>query len=64
MDVFALFERMLENPVDYGFDADTAGESCLTGAYSEAPRTLCLEPDRYIFWDEYHVRKIFVTLLH
>ncbi|KAF8526539.1 GDSL lipase/esterase [Hysterangium stoloniferum] len=58
MDVFALFENMLGDPVDYGFDADTVGESCLVGAYLEAPRTLCPDPDRYIFWDEYHPTRV------
>jgi len=58
MDVFGLFQNMLEDPVNYGFDADTTGESCLVGAYSEAPRTLCPDPDRYIFWDEYHPTRV------
>ncbi|CEH14727.1 lipolytic protein g-d-s-l family [Ceraceosorus bombacis] len=27
---------------------------CLVGAYGEAPRSLCAEPDQYLFWDLYH----------
>ncbi|KAJ6453312.1 GDSL-like Lipase/Acylhydrolase [Mycena sanguinolenta] len=44
-DLFAL---------NYGYDPSTDGKSCLTGAYSEAPRMLCSDPDNYIFRDEYH----------
>lgn len=43
-------------PIDYGLDPNTITKSCLVGAYEEAPRTLCDDPDKYIFWDEYHVR--------
>ncbi|PHH69403.1 hypothetical protein CDD80_6772 [Ophiocordyceps camponoti-rufipedis] len=37
-----------------GFDKFGLYGSCLVGGYSEAPRSLCKDPDRYVFWDEYH----------
>lgn len=54
-DLFQLLDNLLDDPVRYGFDKSKITKSCLTGAYGEAPRTLCDDPDRYIFWDEYHV---------
>lgn len=54
-DAFQLFEDFFAHPDLYGFDGTKPTESCLTGAYGEAPRTLCNDPDRYVFWDEYHV---------
>ena len=47
---------MMLTPIDYGLDPDTSTKSCLVGAYGEAPRTQCNDPNKYIFWDEYHVR--------
>lgn len=38
-----------------GYDRFGLYGSCLTGAYVEVPqRTLCTDPDRRVFWDEYH----------
>ena len=31
-----------------------ANTPCLEGAYGEAPRRLCNEPDEYVYWDLYH----------
>lgn len=43
------------DPGRYGFDEFAAYGSCLTGAYDETPtRTLCRDPGRKVFWDEYH----------
>jgi hypothetical protein len=56
VDIYSLFRDMMLAPVDYGLDPDTITKSCLVGAYSEATRTLCNDPDKYIFWDEFHVR--------
>jgi phospholipase/lecithinase/hemolysin len=42
------------NPAGYGFNQYAAYYSCLTGAYQEAPRTLCNDSDAAVFWDEYH----------
>lgn len=55
-DHYVLFQDFFAHPKRYGYDPSTDGKSCLTGAYSEAPRMLCSDPDNYIFWDEYHVR--------
>lgn len=54
-DVYTLFHKMTSKPSDYGFDETRVDVSCLIGAFDEAPRSLCTEPDKYIFWDEYHV---------
>ncbi|KAJ6536837.1 SGNH hydrolase-type esterase domain-containing protein [Mycena capillaripes] len=53
-DLYVLFQDFFAHPKSYGYDPSTDGKSCLTGAYSEAPRMLCSDPDNYIFWDEYH----------
>ncbi|KAF7343174.1 Carbohydrate esterase family 16 protein [Mycena venus] len=53
-DLYMLFQDFFAHPKSYGYDPSTDGKSCLTGAYSEAPRMLCSDPDNYIFWDEYH----------
>lgn len=38
-----------------GFDTYGLYGSCLVGAYVEVPqRTLCDDPDRHVWWDEYH----------
>lgn len=62
VDVYQLFEDFFARPDQYGFDGTKLTKSCLTGAYSEAPRTVCDDPDRYIFWDEYHVRPSIIVL--
>lgn len=54
-DVFSLFQNMRSNPSNYGFNGAHSDVSCLVGAFDEAPRSLCADPDKYIFWDEYHV---------
>lgn len=48
-DFQALFEAALQNPAKYGFTETK--KSCLVGAYGETPaRTLCPDPDHYLFW--------------
>ncbi|KIM90034.1 carbohydrate esterase family 16 protein [Piloderma croceum F 1598] len=53
-DFYQLIEGVLANPDRYGYDKTKVTKSCLTGVYHEAPKSLCDDPDRYIFWDEYH----------
>lgn len=50
-----LFKGMKAHPSAYGFDAMLLDKGCLVSAFGEAERTLCSDPDHYIFWDEYHV---------
>jgi phospholipase/lecithinase/hemolysin len=55
-----LFKRFYfyGEPSSYGFDTFGAYGSCLVGAYDETPnRTLCSNPDKMVFWDEYHPSK-------
>ncbi|KZP29959.1 carbohydrate esterase family 16 protein [Athelia psychrophila] len=54
VDLYSLYSDMFAHPRRYGFDPSKISRSCLTGAYGEAPRTLCTDPDKYIFWDEFH----------
>jgi hypothetical protein len=56
VDAYLLFDDFFARPKAYGFDPNVTHSSCLTGAYGEAPRKLCSNPDQYVFWDEYHVR--------
>ncbi|KAF2420948.1 SGNH hydrolase [Tothia fuscella] len=45
-------------PIEYGFDVFGAYGSCLIGAYGETANiTQCSDPDRRVFWDEYHPSK-------
>jgi phospholipase/lecithinase/hemolysin len=62
-DFYQLFEGVLANPDRYGYDKTKVTKSCLTGVYHEAPKSLCDDPDKYIFWDEYHVSISFVPFL-
>jgi phospholipase/lecithinase/hemolysin len=55
VDAYGLFADIFSQPASYGFDANITRASCLTGVYGEAPRSLCVNPDQYVFWDEYHV---------
>jgi phospholipase/lecithinase/hemolysin len=58
-DVFSLFQKFVQDPERFGFDPSVVGKACLTGAYNPTvPRTLCNDPDKYVFWDDYHVRTI------
>ncbi|KAF2671189.1 GDSL-like Lipase/Acylhydrolase [Microthyrium microscopicum] len=42
-------------PTKYGFKTLGAYGSCLTGAYGETANiTQCSDPDKMVFWDEYH----------
>lgn len=44
---------------DVGLDQLGLYGSCLTGAYVEVPqRTLCDDPDKHVFWDEYHPTRV------
>jgi len=55
VDIYNLFRQMIESPLSFGFDPDKVTKNCLIGAYGNAPRRLCRNPDKYIYWDEYHV---------
>jgi hypothetical protein len=61
VDGYALFKKILAHPQAYGYDPRTIHTSCLVGAFGEAPRSLCSDPDRFVFWDAAHVRE--TTLL-
>lgn len=57
VDPYQLWGDFFAHPDKYGFDKKTEKKSCLTGAYGETPkRSLCSDPDRYVYWDAYHVR--------
>jgi len=54
VDMYQLFNDIFSDPARYGYDKAKITKSCLTGVYGEAPRSLCNDPDKYIWWDEYH----------
>ena len=43
-----LFDKVITNPSSYGFTNVTA--PCMI----PAPYTVCLNPDQYLFWDDFH----------
>jgi phospholipase/lecithinase/hemolysin len=64
VDGFGLFQQFSNKPTHFGFNASLLEKSCLTGAYAEVPqRTLCDDPDEYVYWDEYHVRFFIFVIL-
>jgi phospholipase/lecithinase/hemolysin len=46
LDVYGVFDDVLNNPSDFGFSNTTT--PCLSGV------TPCPEPDRSVFWDRIH----------
>lgn len=53
----SLFPRLYfyGEPTDYGLDSYGAYGSCVTGIYAETPNiTVCSDPSKKVFWDEYH----------
>ncbi|KAM0755873.1 hypothetical protein T439DRAFT_320577 [Meredithblackwellia eburnea MCA 4105] len=64
-DFYDLVAAILKKPSKYGFDPTKAGVSCLRGVYSEVPGgvTVCNDPSKYMWWDEYHPTKRLHALL-
>ncbi|KAK1479778.1 GDSL-like Lipase/Acylhydrolase [Colletotrichum tamarilloi] len=57
LDLRPLFDEFEyhASPRAYGFDPLGKYGSCLEGAYGETPNvTICGDPDRRVYWDEYH----------
>ncbi|KAK1464863.1 GDSL-like Lipase/Acylhydrolase [Colletotrichum melonis] len=57
LDLRPLFDdfEYYASPRAYGFDPLGKYGSCLEGAYGETPNvTICGDPDRRVYWDEYH----------
>ncbi|KAF6521915.1 hypothetical protein HZS61_013443 [Fusarium oxysporum f. sp. conglutinans] len=67
IDVQDLFNDMFSDPEAYGFDEDYVNPptACLTGVYTSegVPRHLCSDPEKHIFFDEYHPVKEVHTLV-
>jgi phospholipase/lecithinase/hemolysin len=57
-DLYDLYADIYSRPLAYGFNPNVTHVTCLTGAYGEAPRSLCDTPDEYVFWDAHHVSMI------
>lgn len=47
LDVFGLFNDIVNHPVTYGFGNTT--DTCLTTGF-----VACSNPDSYVFWDDFH----------
>ncbi|KAM0793177.1 hypothetical protein ACM66B_000650 [Microbotryomycetes sp. NB124-2] len=57
VDLYTTYSRVLANPKLFGFDPSKIDENCLKGVYSGGKVTVCDEPRRYVWWDEYHPTK-------
>ncbi|PWN40239.1 hypothetical protein IE81DRAFT_368444 [Ceraceosorus guamensis] len=49
-----LFDGDVDSTLGGGDAFKVTDKPCLVGAYGEAPRSLCAEPDQHLFWDLYH----------
>ncbi|RDA94068.1 hypothetical protein CP533_5296 [Ophiocordyceps camponoti-saundersi (nom. inval.)] len=49
-----LFDRIESGKNAFGFDQKGVTEPCLVGAYGEASHSVCSDPDRRVFFDDYH----------
>lgn len=58
VDVYRKFNQVLAKPSKYGLDPNAIRVACLQGAYDEAPRSLCDDPDRHLWFDAYHPTRI------
>ncbi|RCI10251.1 hypothetical protein L249_8709 [Ophiocordyceps polyrhachis-furcata BCC 54312] len=54
VDLQPLFRTIESNSRALGFDRKGLRQACLVGAYGEASRSLCSDPDRYVYFDAYH----------
>lgn len=51
MDLYTLVQDAFNEPQEYGFASNTTQTACYTGAYGEAPVTVCSDPSSYLWWD-------------
>lgn len=58
IDIYGEFNHIIANPAKYGLDPAEIKTACLQGAYNEAPRSLCDDPDRHLWFDAYHPTRI------
>lgn len=58
IDVYHKFNQVIADPSKYGLDANEIRTACLQGAYNEAPRSLCDDPDKHLWFDAYHPTRI------
>ena len=58
IDVYGKFNQVIANPSKYGLDPAEIKSACLKGAYDEAPRSLCDDPDRHLWFDAYHPTRV------
>ncbi|RDA85717.1 hypothetical protein CP532_0716 [Ophiocordyceps camponoti-leonardi (nom. inval.)] len=49
-----LFSHIETDSKALGYDQNTIRQPCLVGAYGEASRSVCNDPDRRVFFDSYH----------
>lgn len=58
-DFWTTYSTVLDDPKAFGFDPSKIDQSCLRGVYMEVPGgvTVCSEPRKYVYWDEYHPTK-------
>jgi phospholipase/lecithinase/hemolysin len=56
VNVQGLFEDIVGDPGKYGVSRENVDPPtpCLKGTYGGGPRSVCTDPERYLFWDGYH----------
>lgn len=62
-DTFALLDDLVANPAAFGFN--NVKQGCYSGfvAPNDGTKTVCTDPDKYIFWDNEHPTVAFNRLL-
>lgn len=58
IDIYRKFDQVIGNPTEYGLNPDKLHVACLQGAYNEAPRSLCDDPGRHLWFDAYHPTRV------
>lgn len=54
VDIYTLYNQILEKPAAYGFDPSLAKTPCYSGSYSAVDGTVCEDASKRILYDQIH----------